>query len=146
MSYHAMVRKLMDASKNSGLTGRVPDSRFPQSRRLTYPICQVSILDDGVAELVRRVNRPPDATGLRVKDMPGAIQIARQDFRMVDHVEFEDSNIINNFLNAWRSTGNQRFGYLFGKYAPYTEVPLGIKAVVSFVYEVHRMCLVTRAS
>jgi nuclear protein localization family protein 4 len=54
---------------------------------------------------------------------------------MVDHVEFEDPKIVDNFISFWRQTGLQRFGYLYGRYAPYTEVPLGIKAIVSAIYE-----------
>ena len=54
---------------------------------------------------------------------------------MVDHVEFSSSSHIENFINYWRSTGLQRFGYMYGKYEPYPDVPLGIKAVVEVIYE-----------
>jgi hypothetical protein len=55
---------------------------------------------------------------------------------MVDHVEFETSAMVDTFLQAWRSSGQQRFAYLYGRYARYAEVPLGVKAVVAFIYEV----------
>jgi nuclear protein localization family protein 4 len=54
---------------------------------------------------------------------------------MVDHVEFESASIVENFIKFWRSTGYQRFGYLLGRYEPYLVVPLGVKAVVSSIYE-----------
>ncbi|KAG0095092.1 nuclear protein localization protein 4 [Podila epicladia] len=56
-------------------------------------------------------------------------------FRLVDHVEFSTASIIDNFIGYWRSTGLQRFGYMYGRYEPYPEVPLGIKAVVEAIYE-----------
>jgi nuclear protein localization family protein 4 len=54
---------------------------------------------------------------------------------MVDHVEFEHPQIVDNFIGYWRATGLQRFGYLYGRYERYDDVPLGIKAVVAAIYE-----------
>ncbi len=54
---------------------------------------------------------------------------------MVDHVEFETAAIVDQFISFWRQTGLQRFGWLYGRYERYDVVPLGIKAVVSAIYE-----------
>ena len=54
---------------------------------------------------------------------------------MVDHLEFASPQIIDTFLHAWRATGDQRFGWMLGHYAPYEEVPMGIKAVVEAIHE-----------
>jgi len=44
-------------------------------------------------------------------------------------------DIIDRFLQAWRKTGLQRFGWLIGHYEPYDKVPMGIKAVVEAICE-----------
>lgn len=48
---------------------------------------------------------------------------------------FENGQIVEKFLNYWRKSGHQRVGLLYGRYEPYDGVPLGIRAVVSAIYE-----------
>jgi nuclear protein localization protein 4 homolog len=54
---------------------------------------------------------------------------------MVDHLEIASQDIIERFLQAWRRTGLQRFGWMIGHYEPYDKVPMGIKAVVEAIHE-----------
>lgn len=59
----------------------------------------------------------------------------QQKYRHVDAVLFENSQIVNRFLDFWRQSLLQRVGILLGRYEPYNEVPLGICARVAAIYE-----------
>lgn len=48
---------------------------------------------------------------------------------------FENTSIVENFLNYWRTTGHQRIGFLYGYYSIHKDVPLGIKSNVIAIYE-----------
>jgi nuclear protein localization family protein 4 len=54
---------------------------------------------------------------------------------MVDHLEIASMDIVDRFLQAWRKTGLQRFGWLIGRYEAYDKVPMGVKAVVEAIHE-----------
>lgn len=80
-------------------------------------------------------DHPPWPRGFCSKCQPNAITLNRQQYRHVDNVMFENASLVERFLNYWRSTGHQRVGYLYGRYEIHTDVPLGIRAVVSAIYE-----------
>lgn len=62
-------------------------------------------------------------------------RLALQPYRHVDNIMFENGNMVNRFLNYWRSSGHQRIGFLYGRYEVYDGVPLGVRAVVAAIYE-----------
>ena len=63
-----------------------------------------------------------------------------QIYRHVDYIEIENQEIMDRFLDYWRKTGHQRAGYLIGRYEPFPDVPLGIKATVCAIYEPPQLC------
>ena len=81
------------------------------------------------------VKHPPWPEGICTQCQPNAITLNQQEYRHCDYVEFESPVIVESFIKFWRETGNQRAGMMFGRYAVEEHVPLGIKAVVSFIYE-----------
>lgn len=114
LSFHAYLRKL--ASTNTSGSKLIEEADF-----------KVKIPCIG--------RHPAYPEGICTKCQPSAIILNPQTFRMVDHVEIDDPQVVDGFLAGWRRTGFQRFGWLLGRYDVYEGVPLGIKAVVNAIYE-----------
>ncbi|CAO3614385.1 unnamed protein product [Cunninghamella echinulata] len=123
MSFHSYIRQI-----NAAQQTKAPSSTMStQLPSLEEPCYKVKVPCTG--------GHAPWPEGICTKCQPSAITLQRQVYRMVDHIEFSSATLIDNFLDYWRQTGNQRIGYLYGRYEPYLDVPLGIKAVVEAIYE-----------
>lgn len=120
MSFHARLKELNQQrnNKHSGLSYIAP---------LDEPNFNI--------DLTCHQGHHPYPKGICSKCQPSPITLQSQKFRMVDHVEYADSSILNKFIDSWRNSGTQRFGILYGSYEPFDKVPLGIKAMVEAVYE-----------
>ncbi|XP_031638747.1 nuclear protein localization protein 4 homolog isoform X3 [Contarinia nasturtii] len=114
LSFHSYIRKL---------TSGVDRGKFVALEDL---VCSIK---SGCRD------HPPWPKGICSKCQPSAITLNRQIYRHVDNVMFENTALVERFLNYWRTTGHQRMGFLYGSYEVNNDVPLGIRARVAAIYE-----------
>lgn len=122
LSYHAYLTKLAPKASAAFVSA---SSALPPLSPLAYKVkvpCPTG-------------SHPPWPASICTGCQPSTISLQSQPFRMVDHLEIASMEIIDRFLQAWRKTGLQRFGWLIGRYERYEKVPMGVKAVVEAIYE-----------
>ncbi|XP_013172472.1 PREDICTED: nuclear protein localization protein 4 homolog [Papilio xuthus] len=78
---------------------------------------------------------PPWPRGICSACQPGAVTLNRQPYRHVDNVLFQRPALVERLLAYWRATGHQRLAFLYGRYERHPDVPLGIRARVTAVWE-----------
>lgn len=117
MSFRAFIRKLQSSSAAERTT-------FSNLENLNCSIKEKCL-----------TGHAPWPKGVCTKCQPNSVTLMRQPYRHVDNIMFENGTMVNRFLNYWRSSGHQRIGFLYGRYEVYDAVPLGIRAVVSAIYE-----------
>ncbi|CAK9299586.1 unnamed protein product [Gordionus sp. m RMFG-2023] len=94
MSFHSYLRKLMAGDKNKSL--------------ILEPIaCKIK---PGCKE------HKPWPKGICTKCQPNAITLTGQPYRHVDNIVFENSSLVERFLDFWRRTGLQRSAICYGYY------------------------------
>ncbi|KAI4292395.1 nuclear protein localization protein 4 [Pancytospora philotis] len=69
-----------------------------------------------------------------------AVTLVPQVFRMVDYVEFSNTECVEALIARWRSTGRQHIGLLVGRMVDHKDTPFGQRAVVDGVWEVGQEC------
>lgn len=147
LCHHGALGKCLNCVPLEPWDKKFLDSRDPPIKHLSFH-CYLRKLTSGVdrgkfvnlEDLSCKIKpgcqeHPPWPAGICTKCQPSAITLARQTYRHVDNVMFEDRKIVERFLEGWRKSGAQRIGYLYGDYEEYADVPLGIKAVVAAIYE-----------
>ncbi|KRX75596.1 Eukaryotic initiation factor 4A-III [Trichinella sp. T6] len=117
LSFHAYLRK-------NGFDDSIRSAAFIPS--LEKVSCQI---------IPNCRNHLPWPQGICSKCQPNPVTLNHQRYRHVDNVEIENKEIMSNFLSYWYKSHGQRMGFLFGRYEPMTDVPLGIRAVVTVIYE-----------
>ncbi|PRP83931.1 nuclear protein localization protein 4 [Planoprotostelium fungivorum] len=72
---------------------------------------------------------PPWPEGICTQCQPAPIRVQGQPYRHIDQILFQSPTLVD------QSTGEQRVGFLYGKYVVHPNIPLGITAVVLGIYE-----------
>ncbi|KAJ8474487.1 hypothetical protein ONZ45_g15930 [Pleurotus djamor] len=94
LSYHAYLRKLTPKNSSSSTADLPPLS--PLDYRVKVP-CPSG-------------GHMPWPAGICTSCQPSAITLQSQPFRMVDHLEIASMEVVDRFLQAWRSNGRQGCG------------------------------------